>query len=393
MNFTRIILLVAFLVSFTDGVNPNFPPIADAPSRYVSSVWKYNGRLYGFLNNHYNANFQTYNHANQLAHWIYGNNDADGVRQYDKADLPVDIPLNGSVFRLSYYAKEIHVRLLPIGWENTEFSHSADRNTRCTRSGQVSIDNYIERDLPEGSLMWYFDKLVDLSRSWQTYSNGPFVHPVTKSRDDFMELTLTDSELVELFGTHDANGNAMYLQFPDNRWAGVNNDFQFQNDVNYPSGSKIDRDVFIASDPVYAGADYDEKFNFDFKNNNAQNTPWLYEVSSDQYYFSCKRLDTKDRNVLRQMPVEIITEYTTDFHTFQLASGTQVEVTSSLSSPTPLTTSQQNNIKTAYSNTLAHQYPSITSWSVSIEEQQTGRRSIDTEQVEMTFKKHLGKWS
>jgi hypothetical protein len=364
--------------------NPNYQPIVESDLS-LANVFKYNNRIYAQLVDRaqYPQGFyegSLFGMAQSKSNDGWGFNTPDGSTQNW---------YNGTIIKLNRFTTNLHVRLLPLGWtQATQFTSgdSSWRAENCARSDEP----YVERNFPEGSLMWYMDKLSDPTKPVLQLDQGYFVHPGTGSQADFEALKLTDAEITQVFGTHIADGRPLgYRQYLSSGWAGLDT-YRFYNGKHYTSGSLLDRSLMapvggLNTKDWQDSAD-DGYFNYHFNYATRDQPRFINMASSSGNRFSCK--DPKFDSDYYLKPVEIITPYTTDFHTFQPATGTLVSVQSSVTSPNPLTSSQQNNIKTAYQTTLGQQYPGVSSWSVSMTESGQ-RRSMSSDEVEASFRNHL----
>lgn len=365
--------------------NPNYQPTVES-SLYLANVFKYNNRIYAQLvdrsqspQGFYEGSLQGVAASTSDLGWGFNTPDGSTQNWY-----------NGTIIRMNRFTTNLHVRLLPLGWtQATQFltGDASWRAENCARSD----DPYIERNFPEGSLMWYMDKLSDRTKPVNQLGKSAFVHPGTGSQADFEALKLTDAEITQVFGTHIADGRLLeYRQYLSSGFAGLDT-YSFFHLNSYTSGSLLDRSLMapvggLNTKDWQDSAD-DGYFNYHFDYATRNQARFINMVrAQDNNFFSCKEPKFDSDYYLK--PVEIITPYTTDFHTFQPATGTLVSVQSSITSPNPLTSSQQNNIKTAYQTTLGQQYPSVSSWSVSMTESGQ-RRSMSSDEVEASFRNHL----
>ena len=376
---------MCILVQIVCAVNPSFPPTAEESGLQVGKVFRYNGRLYGTLLWSSNNNGLAFSPQAKAKNAASGFFTADGSTQNW---------YNGSIIHLTRYETDVHVRLMPLGWDPVNGHASGDATFKAENCAKSSTTPYVERNFPEGSLMWFFTKFSNPSKPSTQLANSGFVHPDTGQQADFENLKLSDAEITEVFGTQHTFGRGTFTwrQFTSNAFQS-NDQHYFQNQQKYFSGSLPDRDVLIdGNNYYYQDAQWDDDFDYNFTKATENDGRWISAVHSDTSMFSCKGLHGDSVNSI--VPVEIITDDTTDFHTFQLPTGTQVAVQSSISTTQPLTTTQHGNIKRAYQNTLMQTYPSTSSWLVSMTESSQRRvahfdDALTREKVTNAFKRHM----
>ena len=365
--------------------NLNYLPTAEADDR-LANVFKYNDRIYAQLVDRtqtpqafYEASLLARAQQNTLKGWGFNTLDGSTQNWY-----------NGTIVKMNKFTTNLHVRLLPLGWDQATEYVNADASWRAENCAR-SDDPYIERNFPEGSLMWYMDKLSDRTKPINQLGQSSFVHPGTGSLADFEALKLTAAEITQVFGTHDVNGIPLeYKQYFDSTWAGLDT-YEFLDMNSYTSGSLLNRSLMSpvggTNNKDWQDPADDHYFNYHFDLSTKSRSRYINMVRAQaNSMFSCREVLPDNGYYVK--PVEIITPHTTDFHTFQPATGTPVSVQSSLTSPNQLTSSQQTNIKTAYQNTVVEQYPDVSSWLVSMTESGQ-RRSTSPDAVEASFRKHL----